>query len=499
MFNELLRGISFKAPFESFPLHVSGYVLFGMGLLMAVCFAVMGCPDGTSVKIGLGAGIMICAGLGLLVTFRSPEKVLPLKGIITVSIVLFLASLCGAVPYLAYDLPFMSAFFESMSGLTTTGITALDDLSAIPRSILLWRSLTGWVGGIGFICIFTLFMSSFGLGGRYLFSSDLLSYSRIFTNRMKSLALRFLVLYIAITVVQSVLLTVVGTPFFDSLCLSMSTVSTTGFAVADNEIVSLSMASKAVIAVFMVIAATNFITAYTAIVKRSIQPFKEDKELKYLFIWLITVVIALTVILYRSGFEFDSFDSFFDVLFYALSVATTTGFVAEYMNWADTAVLFLSVVALIGGCSNSASGGLKIDRLRMIVRMTLSVVRNATSPNRVYSINDSGAEEERDVVYSSIIIAVMFLIIAAIGAGAISILTNQFNFSDSIALSIASLSTVGSGLFELTAIELGPWVELVLCILMWIGRLEVILAVIILTPGFWNSWILSRRRKITNP
>lgn len=499
MLNEFLQDLSSKAPFQSFPLHVGGYVLLAIGIAMAFCFGIMGCPDGTAVAIGGSSAALIVIGLVLLAAFRTPNKVIPLKGIATVSLVLLLACVSGAIPYLAYGLAPMDAVFESVSGFTTTGITCIEDLESMPGSMLLWRSLTGWLGGIGFICVFTLFLTVFGLGGRYLFSSDLLSESRIFTNRMKTLAVRFAALYAAITLVEAVILTALGNSFLDSVCLSMSTASTTGFAVADDEVVSLDMASKAVIAVFMVIASTNLITTFTAVTKRSLQPFREDSELRYMLVWFAVVIVLLVILLSRAGYSFDSFDSFFDTLFYALSVATTTGFVAGYVNWPETAVIFLSIVGLIGGCSNSATGGLKIHRLKLIAQVILGTVRLSTSPNAVYSIKDHGKDADSNVVYSSIIIAVLFLIIAAIGAGAISLLTNTMDFSSSIALSIASLSTVGSGLFELTAIELGPWIQLVLCLLMWIGRLEVIMAVLVLTPGFWKAWMMSGIRRIRNP
>ena len=146
MLNEFLQDLSSKAPFQSFPLHVGGYVLLAIGIAMAFCFGIMGCPDGTAVAIGGSSAALIVIGLVLLAAFRTPNKVIPLKGIATVSLVLLLACVSGAIPYLAYGLAPMDAMFESVSGFTTTGITCIEDLESMPGSMLLWRSLTGWLG-----------------------------------------------------------------------------------------------------------------------------------------------------------------------------------------------------------------------------------------------------------------------------------------------------------------------------------------------------------------
>ena len=493
MLTSLYRDITAKARFESFPIHVTGYILTAEAAVMGLCFLVFGCEGHAAPLTALVLTMFALGSVGVFL-FKSDDKVAPVKGIITMALGFLALCVFGAVPYMIFGFGAVESLFESISGFTTTGLTSVSDVTSLPDPVLVWRALTGWSGGITFICLFSLFLTSFGLGGRFLLSTDITNDSKEFTNRIKTLAFRFVGIYAVCTGVLALILLICGNGFIPSICLAMSTISTTGFAVANDEVASLSMISKVFIGLFMVIGSTNFLTTYTAILKRSLRPYKEDTELKYLLAWFVFMIAVLFLFLLRAGYPLNSTGDVIDTILYALSVGTTTGFVFHAGDFPLAAVLFLCIASLIGGCADSASGGVKISRMILTLKMVLATIKNVIYPNAVLSVKYHKKPVRNEVVYMSMVIIMLFLI--TIVAGAAAIYAFNIGFGDSLILSISSVTTVGSGLFSLASVEINTGLMAVMCILMWIGRFEVILVLIMFTPSFWRNYIMNGVRDL---
>ena len=478
--------ISEKGRFNSFPLHMIGYPLLVVSLSMGLCFDFMGLSDHVSAPglriIGL-TGVIF--SMIFLFLFKG-GKPRPSVGLFTILLMYAVAILMSSVPYIYYGFPLKQALFESVSGITTTGMSVLH-LSDINGPLLMWRAITGWLGGLMFVAVFCLYFSEMGLPGRFTIAPGSASVdSDIYKLQVGKIAFRYFIIYLASTFVLSIVLIVTGTETVASVRLAMSTVSTTGFMDMHGGLDVLSPASRIAIGVFMLLAMFNFMTTFAAIAKRSLKPFKEDNESLYMAVWLIIIGVAAFLLLLRHDLAPDDADDYINFLLVLLSTASTTGFMVYNYSWPAALVLVFCLGAVVGGSVDSPTGGVKVARAAMALKIMKNEVTEVSFPNQVNALRIREVNVSRDLAYGAMLTMITFFI--CIIAGTILISITELDMESALYLAASAITTTGKGLYSIGEIgDINSFAQIVCAVLMIIGRLEVIIVLMVLTPGFWRD------------
>lgn len=493
---KLVRFLSESGVAEAFPLYVTGYVLVAESVLILLCLLFFGLDEGHVLETMSAVSIGMAFGIALLLLFKSPLKVTAATGAFTISLIWFVAILYGCVPYMIDGFTFAEAAFESISGFTTTGMSIVENVAGLNDSVLIWRATTGWAGGIGFIILFCLLMRYFGLDGRNIFVSDGLKHNVSHSLKsIKSLAMDFIIVYSALTALLAIALIVTGNDPIDSVCISMSTISTTGFSTLNADLTEMAMISKVFIGIFLFLSAMNFMSLFAGMTGLTLKPIREDTEIKQMLIWFTVSSTILFGILIQSGTMTFELEDILDTILMVMSIGTTTGFVFHDFAWPTVAMLFLSMLALIGGCRESPTGGIKVSRMAIIIKTIRRHISNVSSPNEVYPIRFGKTKVKGSVIDSVLVTTSLFLSTAIIGTMAIYL--TGVEIVDSFYLCVSSLTTTGTGLYSVGNVASLPDVAKgIMCALMWIGRMEITLALTIFMPAFWKDFYTPIRRAV---
>ena len=401
------------------------------------------------------------------------------------------ASLFGALPFLISGaIPdFTNAFFESVSGFTTTGATILSDIESLPRSINLWRCQTHWLGGMGIVVLTVALLPLLGIGGFQLIKAETTGPEKgKLTPKITTTAKVLWFIYFAFTVIETVALMIAGMDFIDALSHSFSTLGTGGFSTRNNSIASFnSPAIETICSVFMTFAAINF-SMYYLVFKRKWNEIFSNTELKTFFGMLLFAVLAVTLI------ELKSYGSFFSSLRYAyfqvISIFSTTGFSScDYTNWKPAAQVIIFALFFIGGCSGSTSGGFKVVRWSILFKQMQNEVKKMLHPHGLFSIRLNKAVGRQDIVFSgaAFVFIYFFIIIITTFLTSLSGLDLMTSFSGAVSM----VGNVGPG-FNLLGPSyncgfLAPFVKWWYCIVMIAGRLELYTVFIFLSREYWKK------------
>jgi trk system potassium uptake protein TrkH len=404
--------------------------------------------------------------------------------------------LIGLLPYwLSGNIPsYTNAFFETISGFTTTGASILVDIEALPKCMLFWRAVTHWIGGLGIIVISLAIMPIFGFTGMQLYTAEVTGLNKEKIHpKISGTAKRLLFIYLAFTVLQSVLLHVAGMSLFDSVCNSLSTVSTGGFCTKNANISYWnSPAIEWIVIVFMIASGINF-SLYYFLFKGKIKKFFKDEEVRvYAAIILISTVVV-TVSLFNFGqFQFswaDLHSKFRTSLFTVSSILTTTGFYSvDYSNWIKVA-FFLLLLSFIGGCASSTSGGVKIIRVLLVFKYCYYEFKRIIHPNAVFPVRYNGKVVHESIVTRMLAYMLLFGIVSLAGASVLCL--SGLGFKESISAMISCLDNAGPGLGHLGPIDnysaIPTFSKWFLAFAMLVGRLEFFTVLLIFTPAFWRK------------
>lgn len=410
------------------------------------------------------------------------------------------------IPYMLYGLSPLDAVFESVSGVTTTGMSVLGDLDAYPTSLLVWRSMTQWIGGITVVLIFLYFLPMIGYG-RGLFANELAgSGSSEFTQRTSKAAKSFILIYLVLSLVNFLLLMVAGVEFTEAICLTFTTISTGGLTIINSNMIGYSDLVQWITILFMFLGGTNFYLHFRSIYLKERHVYRRNSEFRMMVAWFIAISLVIflfkTISQVKSGFDLEAgslYESFKDVLFTTVSLGTTTGYyVEDFTLWPSQCMLLLMIVALIGTSSSSTSGGIKFSRLRIIFEYVKNGFRGMMHANAVYAVKMDGKSVDDSVVQSALVVFIMYIVTLIVSA--VIIMLYGYDMVDSFGLSISVISNGGMGFgnFGPTGnfTDLESSLKVVLTLLMWIGRLEIVTALIMFTPGFWKDvWLNSRARR----
>jgi trk system potassium uptake protein TrkH len=409
-------------------------------------------------------------------------------GYLVVTIAWILFSAFGSLPYLlSGTIPnFINAFFESTSGFSTTGSSILTDVEVLPYSILFWRSLTHWIGGIGIIVLVIIVLPSLRVSGYQLFSLESSMKEKIHP-KTKSIGYRVLFIYLALTLAEIILLNLGDMNIFDSVCHSFGTVATGGFSTKNISLMYYSSYSQYIVLIFMFLSGISQIIYYF-LVKFNFKKVRQNEELWfYIGVVLVTGTIATSILLLHSDKSLE--EAFREGFFQVISIITCTGFAsADFIFWPVTAILLLFLLMFAGGSTGSTSGGIKMARHLIVLKNIKNVFIKLNHPKSItfVKLNGNSVSENTNISILSFVVLYLFLFII----GTIVVVFNGVDpvtASSSVATCMAGigpgLGTVGpmSNFAHLPDLS-----KIVLSLLMILGRLEIITVFTIFTRTFWK-------------
>lgn len=408
---------------------------------------------------------------------------------LSVTLSWFTIALFGALPYIISGsiTHFTDALFESVSGFTTTGSSILTDIEALPMSILFWRSLTHWIGGIGIIVLFIIIMPSFHMGTYQLFTLES-SLNEKIMPKMRSVGVRLLIIYIGLTILEVFLLSFGGMNLFESTCHAFGTVATGGFSTRNSSIAGFSPYIQYVIMIFMLLAGTNFLMHYY-LVRRNFQKIQQNSELKFYFLLVFIIGLFTTMILhYQSGRPFGT--AFREGFFQVISIITCTGFItSDYLDWPSLGWIIILLAMFLGGSTGSTAGGIKMVRHLVLFKNIGRLFRQLAKPNAILSIklNKKAVSEEHNLSILSYI-SLYFLIFIA---GFFLLTLTGLDYRSSAGSVATCMAGIGPGLGSVgptgNFAHLTDAAKIILIFLMLLGRLEIYTLIMLFTKEYWKQ------------
>ncbi len=487
--------------------HIMGFLLLcNGGFMLLAALASWYYRDGVTPEISAAAMLVLLSGLAMMFFTRGHGKEIRIReGYIIVSFGWILLSLSGALPFVfSGSIPsFTNAFFETVSGYTTTGATILTDIEVIPKGILLWRSLTHWIGGMGIIVLAIAVLPLLGVGGMQLFSAESPGPSADkLKPRVTDTAKRLWLIYFGYTVVQAILLDLAGMNFFDAINHSMSTMATGGFSTknASTAFWNDQPIIQYILIVFMFLAGMNFVLSYYGFKGRFRKVFSDDELRWYTgFVLLFSLITALTIY-FKADLGLSSIEhpqvwgrvesAIRHALFMVLSIITTTGYVsADYTLWAPlTSTLFFGLLFL-GGSAGSTSGGVKVMRHVIMIRNGIMQFKSALHPHAVLPVRFNGRAVRKEIVYNVLGFFILYLLSFIIGAVVLAAL--GLDLISALGGAATTLGNTGPGFGSLGPVNnfngISAMAKWWCSFLMLIGRLELFTFLILFTPYFWRN------------
>lgn len=437
----------------------------------------------------------LCLGIGWLLRHRAaiiPHEVTTREGFFAVAAVWIVGSLLGAMPFWLSDniLHPVDAWFETVSGFTTTGASILTNIEALPRSLLLWRSLTHWLGGLGIVVMVLAVLPSFGIGGLFLFKGEAGLTPERFTPRLIHTARILLGIYTALTVLEIVLLLLCGMSLFDAVTHTFGTVATGGFSPRNASVAAYhSLPVELVIMVFMILGATNFALYYRVLTGRRRAAWRNTEWRVFMgLLSLATLLIAGNIL--AAGLYHSVPQALRDAAFQTVSIATTTGFAtADFAAWPAFSQTLLLLLMFTGGCLGSTSGALRLERLIVLGKLIAQRLRRIVRPRQVEVLKVDGTPVENETLHY---VATYFALYLAIVVVASLVLTLfDLDLLTSISAVATTLGGVGPGLNLVGPMRnfaaLPVLAKLVLIGCMLVGRLELYTLLVLCLPAFWRS------------
>jgi len=417
------------------------------------------------------------------------QKLSPREGYLSVTLGWVALVLSGTLPYLFSGemKGFENIIFESVSGYTTTGASTLTDIESMSKSVLFWRSLTHWIGGIGIILLVIIVLPTLKVGGYHLFSMESSLKEKILP-RTKSVARAILVIYLVLTVTEVILLRLGGMEIFDSICHTFGTVATGGFSTRNNSIAGYSNYIQYVIAAFMFLAATSYVVFYF-IIKKAFTRVRSNEEFWFYIFFTTAAVVTVTLILYM-GSERSFEEAFRHSLFQVTSTISTTGYATtDYTIWPAPAYVLIFLLIFAGGSTGSTTGGIKMARHLISLRNLRNVTVRLQHPNAIMPVKLNGQLIPDNINSLTTVFIQLYIIIFIVGM--MIIMISGIPAIEAAGASAASLSCVGPGLglsgnmgnyahFNATA-------KAIMVLLMIIGRLEIFTMLALFTRTFWRS------------
>ena len=475
--------------------HLTGQLLaFESILLLTCCCVSMAYGESDLMAFIISSSVCIAASVMLLVYGRKKENALSrYEAYIVVALSWVFFTIFGMLPYLlgGYIPTVTDAFFETMSGFTTTGATILDNIDSMPHGILFWRSLTQWIGGLGIVCFTIVLLPGFGVSCQMLYLSEAtgVTHSKI-CPKTRVMARYIFMVYILLTAIESALLKVGGMGLFDAVCHSMTTTATGGFSTKQESIAYWhSPYIEYVVSLFMLLSAINF-SLYIIAVKGRWKQLWQNVELKWFAssVGLLTLIVSVALIL-SNGYGVE--EAFRKSLFQVATCHTSCGFATDDYNlWPPFTWMLLIFAMLSGGCTGSTSGGIKNLRMIIVSHCIRNQFRQILHPRAVLPIK-AGSMLDNKLVTMVLVFIAAYMSVAFVGWTLL--MAFGVGFTESMSTVISAMGNVGPGLgsfgpaFSWAALPDGA--KWILSSLMLIGRLEIFGFLLIFYRATWRgSW-----------
>lgn len=470
-----------------------GFLLIGEGLFMLLPLLVAGIyNDGDSLAFLYSSLITVAAGLvSMGATFKAKKEIGRREGYVIVGSVWICFSLFGSLPYLfSHSIPnYTNAFFETMSGFTTTGSSILNNIEEMPHGILFWRSLTQWLGGMGIVVLSLAVLPAFGIGGMSLFAAESPGIAPDKVNpKIKDTAKILWNIYLLFTLAETILLMFGGMNFFDAINHSFTTMATGGYSTKQASIAHWDSAYiQYVIIFFMIMAGTNFSLSYFAFTGKPKKMFKNEEYKFYLiFIGAATAILSFGLVL-TSGLGIER--SFRDALFQTVSIITTTGYAtSDYLLWTPFLTAIILMLFFVGGSTGSTGGGIKVMRIVLLIKNTYYELRRLIHPNAIIPVRFNKKSVNQQIITN--VLAFFFLYIIVFFISTLAFMMFVDDFETAFGAVATSLGNIGPGLGSVGPsasfshiTDAGKWF---LSFLMLLGRLELFTIIVLFSPSFWR-------------
>ena len=473
-------------------IHILGFLLMflAIAMLLPIPFSLY-YGDADFVALLISAAITFVFGFLLFITTRIDRDLRTKEGFAVVTFAWIAFSIFGSLPFLiSGTIPSITnAFFETMSGFTTTGATILEDVEVLPHGILFWRSLTHWIGGMGIIVLSLAILPFLGVGGMQLFKAEAPGpVADKLTPRIMETAKILWGVYVLLSAIETGLLMLGGMTLFDAICHTFGTMATGGFSTRNASIGAFDSAYiHYVIVFFMLLAGTSFSLHYRFL-KRDFKAYWRSQE----FLFFLSIIgVAFLIIAIDTFFRYaNAGQTIQHTLFQVVSIVTTTGYgTADYEQWSFSSQFTLFMLMFFGGCAGSTGGGMKIIRIFLLVRFVYSEITRLLHPHAVVPVRIGDSVVPREVVLNVLGFFVLFILLFAVGVLVMSSL--GLDLASASGSVVASLANIGPGLGSVGPTDnyahiplAGKWV---LSILMLMGRLELFTVIILLSPFFWHK------------
>ncbi|MBH71024.1 MAG: Trk system potassium uptake protein TrkI [Alphaproteobacteria bacterium MarineAlpha6_Bin6] len=474
-------------------LYVIGYLLSALSIVLcipAIVDAYYG--DNQWQSFTFASLISLFVGILLILGNKSDNFNISLKQAFLITTTSWISiAIFGSLPFIFSDLglSFTDAFFESMSGITTTGSTILSGLDNLPHGILIWRALLQWIGGIGIIVIAIAFLPILKVGGMQLFHTESSESSEKVLPRAAQIASIIGIIYLFLTILCSGLLYFFGMPVFDSIAHSMTTLATGGFSTSDMSIGKYDNVNiELIISLFMILGSLPFVL-YLQTLRGNFFVIFKDSQVQFFLFLIVTSILIVTFWKYQDASNF--FDNFRSSFFNTISIFTGTGYTTQnFNNWGSFIIVLFLFLMLVGGCAGSTTCGIKIFRLQILYQSAKIQLFKLMNPHGVSIAKYNKKPVSNEIISSVMGYFFMFIISYIIITLILSFLGNDF--LTSLSGAATSLANVGPGLGNVigptkTFADLSEITKWVLIAGMLIGRLELLAVIIILTPSFWKN------------
>ena len=468
-----------------------GVLLVILGAFMLIPFFVQFIYDEKNNTFLLSALVTAFIGTLLVLTNLEENKKLNLQQAFLLTTLSWLGiAIFGCLPFLLsnLNLSLVDAFFESMSGITTTGSTIITNLDDAPKSILIWRAILQWLGGIGVIVMAITILPLLNIGGMQLFRMESSDTTEKILPKTREITLIISIIYLALTFTCGISYWAVGMNIFDSIAHSMTTIATGGFSTYSGSIGHFQNPRIEIISIIFIVLGSIPFIAYLKFVKGDKKIFFKDAQIKGLIYILIISILLMFLYLMLSNKEYSFSENLRISTFNVVSVLSGTGYVtADFSSWGNFPLIFFLFLMFIGGCAGSTTCGIKIFRFQILSHFIINQIKKLVYPHGVFSIKYNNEKINDTFIYSIITFIFLYFFIFFILAALLSV--NGLDFITAISGSASAISNVGPGLGDIIGpngnfSDLPNFSKLSLSLGMLLGRLELFAVLVLFFPSF---------------
>ncbi len=476
-------------------------VFFAIGVLLIILGAFMLIPFFTQFIYGeksstflSSASVTVFIGILLVLTNLEENKKLNLQqAFLLTTLSWFSIAIFGCLPFLLSDLKlsFIDSFFESMSGITTTGSTIMTNLDNMPKSILIWRSILQWLGGIGVIVMAITILPLLNVGGMQLFRMESSDTTEKILPRTREVTLIISIIYLALTFFCGIAYWLAGMNIFDSIAHSMTTIATGGFSTYSGSIGYFQNPKIEIVSIIFIILGSIPFIAYLKFVKEDRKIFFKDSQIKGLVYILLFSVLLMLFYLMLTNNEYTFLENLRISTFNVVSILSGTGYItSDFSLWGKFPLIFFLFLMFVGGCAGSTTCGIKIFRFQILKIFVLNQIKKLIYPNGIFPMKYNNKKISNTFIYSIIGFVFLYFFIFFILATILSL--NGLDFVTSLSGSASAISNVGPGLGDVIGpngnfSDLPNFSKLSLSLGMLLGRLELFAVLILFFPSFWKN------------